>query len=262
MPEFTDHAPGSPCWIDLMSPDVDASSAFYRAVFGWDARDEHDDQGTRVYVTFTLDGKVVAGLGGQAPGMEGLPAIWNTYVCADDLDATVAAVTAAGGSVMMPPMQVMAAGHMAIVADPTGAAFSLWKPGEHIGAELCNEPDTWSWNELVTRDLDAATAFYTAVFGWEYDVQDMGMPGGYHVIRGGDHGGWGGLMTMPAEMPDQVPNHWMVYFMVADTQATTGKVTAAGGQVVMPPMDVPGVGTMATFHDPHGGSFSTLQPAG
>lgn len=260
MPEFSAHAPGSPCWVDLMSPDVDASTAFYTAVFGWTADDEHDDEGTRVYVTFRRDGKVVAGLGGQPPGMGEMPPIWNTYVASDDLEATVAAATAAGGSVMMPPMQVMDAGHMAIIADPGGAAISLWKPGEHIGAEVANEPNTWSWSELMTRDLDAALPFYTAVFGWTYDSQDMGPMGAYHVIEGGEYGGWGGLMAMPPDMPDMVPNHWAVYFMAADTDATAALVTGNGGQVVQEPFDIPGVGRTAVFHDPHGGSFQTLQP--
>ena len=67
MPEFTSHPPGTPSWVDLMSPDVDASKAFYTAVFGWDAEDQLDDDGNRVYVMFTQAGKSVAGLGGQPP---------------------------------------------------------------------------------------------------------------------------------------------------------------------------------------------------
>ncbi len=96
MAEFTAHAPGTPSWTDLMSPDVDASVAFYTAVFGWDAEDQFDDQGNRVYVMFRLDGKAVAGLGGQAPGMDGMPAIWNTYITSNDVAATAAAVENAG----------------------------------------------------------------------------------------------------------------------------------------------------------------------
>ena len=80
MTVFTSHAIGSPCWVDLMSPDVDASTAFYRAVFGWEATDQHDDEGNRIYVMFTLDGKSVAGLGGQPPGMDGMPPVWDTYI--------------------------------------------------------------------------------------------------------------------------------------------------------------------------------------
>lgn len=97
MAEFTSHAPGTPSWADLMSPDVDASVAFYSAVFGWQAEDQFDDEGNRVYVMFSIGGKSVAGLGGQAPGMDGMPAVWNTYITTDDVAATAAEVEAAGG---------------------------------------------------------------------------------------------------------------------------------------------------------------------
>ena len=261
MPEFTSHPPGTPNWVDLMSPDVDASKAYYAAVFGWDAEDQFDDDGNRVYVMFSLGGKAVAGLGGQPPGMDGMPAMWNTYVATADIAATADAVVAAGGTVMMPPMQVFDAGHMAIFTDPTGAAFSAWQAGEHIGAEIGNEPNTYSWNELMTRDEDTALAFYSAVFGWTYEDQDMGTMI-YHVIAGGESGGLGGIMGMPPEMPAEVPSHWAVYFTVADLDAAIAKATAAGGQVVAEPMDVPGVGRMATLHDPANASFALMQPAG
>ena len=261
MPEFSSHAPGTPCWVDLMSPDVDGSKAFYTAVFGWDAADQLDDDGNRIYVMFTKDGKSVAGLGGQPPGMGEMPPVWNSYIATADVAITTDKVTAAGGSVIMPGMQVMEAGEMAIFTDPTGAAFSVWKAGTHIGAELCNEPNTYSWNELLTRDIDASLAFYADVFGWTFDAQEM--PNGtYHVIAGGESGGLGGIMAMPDEMPPEVPNHWGVYFTVADVEASVGAVEGAGGQVVFGPMAIPGVGTMATIHDPASGSFSMMQPEG
>jgi predicted enzyme related to lactoylglutathione lyase len=258
MAEFTTHPAGSPCWVDLMSPDIGASKAFYSAVFGWDAEDQYDDQGNRVYVMFSLNGKSVAGLGGQGPGMEGAPAIWNTYIATADCAATAEKVTAAGGAVMMPPMQVMASGEMAVFTDPTGAAFSVWKAGEHIGAEIGNVADTYSWNELLTRDVETAKAFYSEVFGWTYDVGAM-PDGSYNLIEGGDEG-WGGLMAMPDEMPDMVPNHWAVYFTVTDLQDALAKITGNGGQIVQEPMTVPSVGTFATVHDPAGGNFTVMQP--
>lgn len=259
MPTFDSYEPGWPCWVDLMSPDVAASEGFYGAVFGWSADAQFDDDGNRIYANFTLDGRNVCGLGGQAPGMEGAPPIWNTYVCTDDIEATVTNAEAAGGSVMMPPMQVMEHGHMAILADPTGAAISVWQPGAHRGAQVANDAGTWSWNELLTRDLAAAKPFYAEVFGWEYDDQDM--PNGtYTVILGGENNGLGGMMAMPDGMPDMVPNHWMVYFSTDDIDATIERVTSNGGQVAQPPFAIPGVGTIAVIHDPQGGSFSLMQP--
>lgn len=260
MTEFDSHPPGTPSWIDLMSPDPDASKAFYGAVFGWDMTDEHDDDGNRIYTMCRVNGKSVAGIGGQPPGMpEGMPPVWNSYVTVADAAATTAAASEAGGAVMMPPMQVMDAGTMAILADPTGAAFSIWQPGQHIGIELGNEPNTYSWNELATRDLESAKEFYSTVFGWTYDVMEM--PNGpYNVIEGGENGGLGAMMGMPPGVPEQVPNHWMVYFTVASVDDTVGKITGAGGQVVAPAFDIPGVGRMAVVHDTAGGAFSVLQP--
>lgn len=261
MPTFTSHAPGSPCWVDLMTPDVDGAKQFYTAVFGWDAEDQFDADGKRVYTSFSQGGKGVAGMGEQPAEMAGMPPIWNTYIAVEDPAATADEVTAAGGTVMIPPMDVMEAGSMAIFADPTGAAFSVWRPGDHTGAEICNEPDTWSWNELLTRDIEAAKPFYSAVFGWSYDEMDMGPMGTYNVIQGGENNGWGGLMSMPPDMPEMVPNHWMVYFTVTDLEATMAKVTAAGGMVGNGPIDIPGIGRSAVIHDPKGGSFTVLEPA-
>jgi predicted enzyme related to lactoylglutathione lyase len=126
MARFSSYDPGTPCWVDLASPDVEASKRFYSAVFGWEAETQFDgDQ--PVYALFTLEGLTVAGLGGQQPGMEGMPPVWNTYIAVDDCSVVAEAVVAAGGAVMAPPMQVMAAGEMAVLADPTGAVFSVWK---------------------------------------------------------------------------------------------------------------------------------------
>ncbi|MDW3221108.1 MAG: VOC family protein [Acidimicrobiales bacterium] len=259
MVDFASHEPGTPSWVDLMSPDVDASAQFYTSVFGWESEDQLDDDGNRVYVMFRKDGKAVAGLGGQPPGMGEMPAVWNTYITTADVAETTEKVTANGGSVMMPGMQVMTAGEMAIYTDPTGAAFSVWKPVDHIGAEVGNVENTYSWAELNTRDVDAALPFYAAVFGWEYQ-SGAAMPG-YHLIAGGTNDeGLGGIMQMAPEVPEMVPNHWATYFSVADVAATVGRIEAAGGSIVMPAMPIPGVGTMVVAHDPAGGNFSVMQP--
>ena len=257
MATFTKHTAGSPCWVDLMSSDVDASQAFYKTVFGWECEDQFDDDGNRIYTLCKVDGRSTAGIGGQPPGME-MPAVWNSYIATDDPAATAAKVTEAGGMVMMPPMQVMTSGEMAVFADPTGAVFSIWKAGDHIGAEIGNVANTYSWNELSTRDVDTAKTFYSEVFGWSYDTGAM-PDGSYSLIEGGDEG-WGGIMAMPDEMPDMVPNHWAVYFTVADLSESMAAAEAAGATIVVPPMQVPGVGTFAGIHDTIGAVFYMMQP--
>ncbi len=249
---------GTPCWVDLSAPDVDAAADFYSGLFGWSTKDQFDEDGTRIYTNFHRDGRVIAGMGQQQAEMAHMPAIWNTYVATDDVAATVAAVEEAGGQVMLPPMQVMDQGSMAVFADPTGAVVSVWQPGAHTGSQLVNEANTWAWNELLTRDLDGALDFYNAVFGWDTNTVDMGEMGAYHVVQGGPEG-IAGIMAMPAEMPAQVPNHWAVYFLVDDAQATVDRAVELGGMVTSDPAATP-VGIIATIHDPQGGSFAIMQP--
>ncbi len=259
MAHFTSHEPGTPSWVDLFASDLDAAKDFYGGLFGWDLEDQFDGDGNRIYTMARLDGRAVAGMGAIPPGME-MPSVWNSYVSTVDVDATAAAVRAAGGSVLMPPMDVMESGRMATFADSTGAAFSAWEPGQHIGAEIGNVANTYSWNELMTRDLGSAQSFYSEVFGWQYESQQM--PNGqYHVISGGENGGLGGMMTMPPEVPPMVPNHWGVYFTVDDLDASLNKVSELGGQMVMPPMDLGEIGRMSTVHDSCNAVFTMMQPA-
>lgn len=262
MTEFTSHPAGSPNWVDLMSPNVDDSIAFYTAVFGWQANEQADPEGNRVYVLFTQNGKNVAGLGPQSPGIpKGTPAAWHSYIATEDIEATAKAVGEAGGTVVMGPMQVFDSGSMAVFQDPTGAFFCGWQAGNHIGAQVANSDDTWSWNELMTRDCDSALEFYTKVFGWSYQAQQM-PHGTYNVVNLPDTtDGIAGIMAMPENLPDMVPNHWGVYFTVGDLKTSMAKVTEAGGAAVMEPFEIPHIGTMVTMHDNQGGSFNLLQPA-
>lgn len=257
MPTRDRYAAGTPSWVDLMSPDVDASTAFYTELFGWDAEDQHDDEGERIYTMFRQDGHDVAGAGGQPPDLAGMPPVWNTYVAVDDADATADAARRAGGSVMMEPMEVMDAGRMAILGDPTGATICVWQAGAHIGAGLVNEPNSYSWSELVTRDRDGVRGFYEQTFGWKLEDQDMGPMGIYVVANVGD-AQVAGLMAMPDTIPDEVPNYWNVYFTVADADAICSRAASLGGSVAWGPQDSP-VGRLATVQDAGGGSFSIMQ---
>lgn len=261
MPTRTGYEPGTPCWVDLLSPDVSASMAFYTELFGWESEPVHDLDGNRIYTLLKKDGYDTAGLSAQPPMMAGMPPVWNSYIATADADATAAAVEKAGGRVVMPAMTVMEVGTMAVCTDPTGAAFSLWQAGSHIGASIVNEANAYSWNELLSGDVERAKTFYSDVFGWTYDGMDMGPDGKYWVIQGGESGGLGGMMGRPPQLPSFVPDHWAVYFIVDDVAAKVAATTAKGGQVMHGPTEVPGIGTIATVTDPLGGAFSMLRPA-
>jgi predicted enzyme related to lactoylglutathione lyase len=252
MPERTKYEPGTPSWVDIQTSDQVGAKAFYTALFGW----EYDDQpvgGDAVYSMAKKNGKDVAAI---APlPMEGVPPHWNTYVTVTDVDATVAQVPGAGGSAMGEPFDVMDAGRMAVVSDPTGAMLCLWQPKNHIGAYLVNEPGSFSWAELMTPDVDAALAFYEKVFGWKGNKVDMpGME--YTEIKLNDRS-IGGAMKPPME---GMPAAWAVYFAVDDADQAAATTTAMGGSVIQQPTDIP-PGRFAVLVDPAGAFFNVIKMA-
>ena len=255
MPEVTKYPAGTPSWVDLGSPDPDAAASFYGDLFGWKVVQVEPVEETGGYRMCHLRDNIVAGLG---PLMgEGQPPSWTTYVSVDDADKTAARVSEAGGQVLVEPMDVMAAGRMAVFMDPTGAVFSIWQPGETIGAQLVNEPGTLCWNELATRDAETAKNFYSHVFDWTWQPMAVDGPEYWMFEVGGRVSG--GLMPMVGDMwPADLPSHWMTYFAVDDADASAAKVTELGGNVSVPPTDIP-PGRFAVVSDPHGAVFSILK---
>jgi len=251
----TSYAQGTPNWVDLQTTDPQAAKAFYAGLFGWEFDDQPMPQGG-AYSMAMLRGEPVAAIAAQSPEMKaaGAPPAWNTYLAVDSVDDAAAMVEKAGGQLAMAPFDVMDAGRMAFVIDPSGAPVALWQASQHIGARLVNEPGTVTWNELITTDPEAAS-FYTEVLGMTTSTMDMGT-GEYTLFNVGDDMVGG---STPPQMPG-VPNHWHVYFAVADTDATAAKVTAQGGSILAEPFDTP-VGRIAVARDPQGAVFSFMTPA-
>jgi uncharacterized protein len=239
MPEY---APGTPSWIELSSPDTNASAAFYSELMNWGATEPGPAE-SGGYRMFQQDGKNVGGLMGQM--QPGQPTVWMTYVSVADADQTAEKVTAAGGGVVVEPMDVMDIGRMAVFADPTGAVFGVWQPKTFAGADLVNEPNSLCWN----------------VFGWAASRPSFeGAPETYTVweLAGKPVGG---MMQMTDDFfPPEVPPHWGVCFAVADCDATVAKARELGATITMEPMDMP-IGRFAGLIDPQGASFTVMQPA-
>jgi hypothetical protein len=246
--------PGTPNWVDLGTPDLDAAKRFYAELFGWTPHVSPEPEAGG-YTIFTKGAKAVAGAGPLFT--EAQPAAWSTYVATDDADAVATRVEAAGGKVLISPFDVMDQGRMGVFLDQSGAAFSVWQPMKMPGAEVFNEPGALSWNELTTRDPDGSKAFYGSVFGWEPQDQPIG-PGTYTVwkLNGREIGG---MMPMIGdERPADLPPHWMVYFAVEDADATAGRAAELGGAVPVPPSDLP-QGRFAVLGDPQGAHFSVIK---
>ena len=249
------YAPGTPIWVDLASPDIAGSVSFYGQLFGWQAQDLGEEAGH--YNMFRQDGKQVAAVAGKMDPNQ--PTAWSVYVKTDDAAQTVKKAAEAGGNVLMEPFAVMDQGTMAVFADPSGAVISVWQPDKMSGAELLNTPNSFSWNELHTRDMNGARAFYTKVFPWATRVNEI--PGG------GEYTEWlvndksiGGGMAMGPEMPANTPPHWLVYFAVADTDATVKRAQELGGTVMAPATDIP-QGRFAVLVDPQGAAFGIIKNA-
>ncbi len=243
-----EYVQGTPNWIDLATPDPDGAKAFYTKLFGWTYDDVPTDQGAP-YIMIHKDGEVVAGL---SKGPDDFPTVWSTYIAVDDVEASTEKAVAAGGSVMMPVMDAMGTGLMSFVTDPGGAFVGFWQAKTHKGASVVNEPNYWTWSELMTTDIEGSKAFYQAVLGIEGHTQDMGGMEYTTWIAGGR--AVGGMMKTPME---GIPNHWHTYFATDDVDGTCELITANGGAIHAGPMDI-SIGRMATVADPWGAAFSVI----
>ncbi|RDC72350.1 VOC family protein [Rhodovulum sp. 12E13] len=117
------------------------------------------------------------------------------------------------------------------------------------------------WSELMTRDVDAAKAYYERVCGWRFD--DVPMEGGvtYNVAMA--HGRpVAGVMDMTGlEGMEEVPPHWFTYLAVDDLDVALDEAGAAGGRVMRPPFEVPDVGRIAIVADASGAALGLMVPA-
>ncbi|KNX39026.1 VOC family protein [Luteipulveratus halotolerans] len=238
---------GTPCWVDCGFDDFDRARRFYGHLFGWDT-DEGD--GPSRYTICLKNGRSAAGISANADKGQGT--FWATYFATDDADATAAAVRDAGGTVVMEPTDV-GPGRMAIFEDTTGASFSVWQGGDITGVQVYGEPGTLAWNDLMTRDLEAAKTFYAAVFGYTYeptgDDYVLFTPPGAERPAGGMH--------LAAELPDEVPPSWLVHFAVADRDSTVSLAEMEDGVDVLMTFDTP-FGPEATLRGQEGEVFNVI----
>ncbi|EUA86428.1 glyoxalase-like domain protein [Mycobacterium ulcerans str. Harvey] len=147
---------GAPCWIDLTTSDIDRAQDFYGTVFGWTFESAGPEYGG--YVNAARNGHPVAGLMANNPEWQA-PDNWTTYFHTADITAAAAAVTAAGGSRCVDPMEIPAKGFMCMATDPAGAFFGLWQPLGHRGFEIIGEAGAAVWHQLTTRDYHPRSAF-------------------------------------------------------------------------------------------------------
>jgi uncharacterized protein len=278
MTERDRYIPGVPCWADTTQPDPDAAAEFYGGIFGWEFEDKMPPGSDAKYLEASIEGRIAGAISSGGPGGAPAEPKWNTYVWVESADDTAAKVRDAGGEVTAEPFDVMGAGRMASFTDREGAAISVWQPYEHRGAQVVNEHGGVNFNDLNTRDVDAAKEFYGAVFGW--DLLELGpgmtmftLPGYGDFLeeinpgtkeRNKELGAPEGFADVVASvMPigeDRAPvePHWSITFGADDADQIAENAAALGGTIVMPPTDLPWV-KATVITDPGGATFTASE---
>jgi predicted enzyme related to lactoylglutathione lyase len=248
----TKYPQGTFSWVDITSTDITKTKAFLTGLFGWTAEDMPTSPGKPDYTMFSLDGKYVAGAG---PAWDPkMPSYWANYITVDDVDAMAKKAEELGGKVIMPAMDVMDAGRMVGIEDPTGAKVMLWQPKRHIGAGIINTVGAMVWNELYTKDVEGAKKFYADLLGWTYEPMKDNPT--YTLIKNNGRNN-GGIFEITEEM-NKMPPMWMVYFTVKNLAESVAKAKELGGHVWMDTKDI-GVGKIATISDPAGAGFIIME---
>jgi predicted enzyme related to lactoylglutathione lyase len=249
---------GNFAWYELMTTDVAASKAFYGAVTGWTARSMGESSN---YTVFSAGDYGVAGMMALTDEMRagGARPAWMGYISVDDVDATVAELTKAGGKVYRPAADVPDMLRFAVVADPQDVPFVVFTPNPRMQAPPAPPPETpglFGWRELVTTDWQAAWTFYSGLFGWTKAMAvDMGPMGVYQTFGVGGGEAMGGMMDKPAAIPAP---YWAYYILVDSIDAAIARFKAAGGTLISGPHEVPGPMYTAQGLDPQGALFSLL----
>ena len=248
-------------WHELMTTDVPAAKAFYPRVIGWDLQ-QFPMPG--VDYSMWMNGDTPVGglmeLAQEARDM-GAPPNWLGYISTPDVDATVAEAKRRGAQVLVGPVETPTVGRWAILRDPQGAVFAVFRAATPGGGPPTDPAiGDFSWHELATTDLDAGFGFYSALFGWTLEADhDMG-PMGIYRIFGSEGRQLGGMYLTPADMP--APSHWLPYTRVASADEAAGRVTDAHGTILHGPADVPGGDRIVMCADPQGAAFALHSTAG
>lgn len=244
-------------WFELMTTDLEGATRFYSETIGWKPQPMKGADPAMPY-TMWMVGEAMAGgmmaLPEEAAAM-GAPPHWMAYTTVDEVDATAALTEKLGGKVLKPAFDIPNIGRIAILADPQGAAFAVFKPEGEMEAPDREASGRFSWAELNTSDYEAAWAFYSELFGWaERGKMEMEQGGTYFMFQDPSEATVGGMSNMAKKMG--VPAHWLHYVTVDDVEATVARIEKQGGKVLNGPMQIPGDDVIAQCQDAQGAAFA------
>lgn len=239
--------PGKFSWFDLVTDDLAAARRFYGEVFGWKFHAVGDKPES--YTFAELEGARIGGML-QRPAPAGVQrsARWLALISVDDPAKAVRYVEQQGGTVLVPLATIKGRGTHALFRDPDGAVFGVLK------AEGGDRPDTpvvdgdFFWVDLLAPEPDRSAAFYSGLAGYEVSPGESERV--KRLVLSSAGFARAGIVPKP-EFVQQAG--WLPYVLVDDVQAALGKVTAAGGSVLIPPREDVLDGNLAVIADPRGG---------
>ncbi|MFF7864959.1 VOC family protein [Streptomyces qaidamensis] len=247
---------GHPCWVEVQVEHVERASAFYGQLFGWTYLDHGPDY--QHYLTARLDGRAVADIGPRPAGdTTGEPSAWLVCFAVDSTDEAAEQITRAGGTVLLPPLDVGTHGRFAVAADPAGATFAVWQARAYAGTQIAGVAGSVVWHHCLSTDLEASLAFYADVFGHTVS-RSSGPDGEKHLLL--ELGGRpvAGIGEAGPDGPAEGSSHWRVRFGVADLDAALKTVLELGGTLHEGPFGTP-QGRCARVADEQGTPFEVLE---
>lgn len=253
------YLPGEFCWIELATSNLNAAKSFYGALFGWTGRDIPTGP-KDIYSLLELEGRIAAGAFAISPGdgAAGVPPHWHLYVAVAGVDEAAKKAGELGGKVAEGPFDVGDRGKAALIQDPTGAFFSVWEENKRSGMGVTGEPGAFCWADLNTPDQAHAKIFYEGLFGWKLKAGQGEESGYLHIVNGENYIGG---VPPSHQHGANVPPHWLIYFAVADVDATFQKAKEMNASTLLSPTDFEGVGRVAMLADPQGAVFALFHEA-
>jgi uncharacterized protein len=239
-------------WHDLLTSKVAEAKSFYADVVGWTYLVHVPD-----YHVALVQDHGVGGIMTAPEYLHKMPPFWSGYIYTPSVDQACKRVEELGGTIFRAPWDVPDVLRMAVIADPTGAAFNIMQPLTKEERTVPKEGalGTVGWNELHAGDPNTAWDFYAGMFGWTKGASlDMGRMGAYQIfqINGKDAGA---VMNKGSGMQRPM---WNYYFIVDGIDAAAARITKSGGNIAMGPHLVPGGQWIVSAFDPQGGNFQLL----
>ncbi len=252
-----DTAPlGAPCWVDLLTSDVEASRCFYSELFGWEAGEPAAEY--HGYFMFTRDGAPIAGVMGEV-GSDRVTDTWRPFFATTDVERTTQLATAHGATVALAATPIADLGSQAVIIDVLGAVTGIWQPNTFAGFTAIHEHGTPSFIAIDVPDYHRQVAFYRTVFGWDPLEEEND---GHHYAGFMDLDNHRPIAGIGDEVeslePDEVPS-WSVFWQCDDVDVSVAAVTALGGAVITEPLNG-GLGRAARVADPTGARFWLFHP--